>query len=62
MERMDIFRLLYVEGLKPWAMVAALNREPYRIEVYEEDVIYVIKSVEKIRCLDILKKTREEII
>jgi IS30 family transposase len=28
MERMDIFRLLYVEGLKPSAIVAVLNREP----------------------------------
>ena len=37
-------------------------RYPYRIEVYEEDVIYVIQSVEKIRNLDILKKIREEII
>jgi HEPN domain-containing protein len=35
-------------------------RYPYRIEVYEEDVIYVINSVEKIRGLDILKKIREE--
>ena len=37
-------------------------RYPYRIEVYEEDVIYVIQSVEKIRSFDILKKIREEII
>jgi HEPN domain-containing protein len=36
-------------------------RYPVRIEVYEEDVIYVIKSVEKIRGLDMLKKIREEI-
>ncbi|MDR1105746.1 MAG: HEPN domain-containing protein [Treponema sp.] len=36
-------------------------RYPYRIEVYEEDVIYVINSVEKIRSLDTLKKIREEI-
>lgn len=36
-------------------------RYPYRIEVNEEDVLYVIKSVEKIRDLDILKKIREEI-
>ena len=36
-------------------------RYPYRIEVYEEDVIYVMKSVEKIRSLSILKKIREEI-
>jgi HEPN domain-containing protein len=36
-------------------------RYPYRIEVYEEDVIYVINSVEKIRSLDALKKIREEI-
>jgi HEPN domain-containing protein len=36
-------------------------RYPYRIEVYEEDVIYVMNSVEKIRNLDALKKIREEI-
>ena len=36
-------------------------RYPYRIEVNEEDVLYVIKSVEKISDLDILKKIREEI-
>jgi hypothetical protein len=29
--------------------------------VYEEDVIYVINSVERIRSLDVLKKIREEI-
>jgi HEPN domain-containing protein len=37
-------------------------RYPYRIEVYEEDLIYVIKSVEKIVNLDIFKRIREEII
>jgi hypothetical protein len=30
--------------------------------VYEEDLIYVIKSVEKIMNLDMFKKIREEII
>jgi IS30 family transposase len=30
-ERMDIFRLLYVERLKPSAIAAALNREPSSI-------------------------------
>jgi IS30 family transposase len=30
-ERMDIFRLLYAEGLKPSAIAAALNREPSSI-------------------------------
>jgi IS30 family transposase len=30
-ERMDIFRLLYVKGLKPSAIAAALNREPSSI-------------------------------
>ena len=37
-------------------------RYPYRIQVYEEDVIYVIKSVEKIRNMEIFKEIREEII
>ncbi|WP_461246391.1 HEPN domain-containing protein [Treponema sp. R6D11] len=36
-------------------------RYPYRIQVYEEDVIYVIRSVEKIRNIDALKKIREEL-
>jgi HEPN domain-containing protein len=36
-------------------------RYPYRLEVYEEDVIYVINSVERIRNLDALKNIREEI-
>ena len=36
-------------------------RYPYRIQVYEGDVIYVIKSVEKIRNLDVFKEIREEI-
>jgi IS30 family transposase len=31
MERMDIFRLLYVEGLKPSSAAAMLNREPSSI-------------------------------
>jgi hypothetical protein len=35
-------------------------RYPYRIQVYEEDVIYVINSVEKMRNIDALKKIREE--
>jgi hypothetical protein len=30
--------------------------------VYEEDLIYVINSIEKIRSLDIFQKIREEII
>jgi IS30 family transposase len=30
-ERMDIFRLLYAEGLKPSGIAAALNREPSSI-------------------------------
>jgi IS30 family transposase len=30
-ERMDIFRLLYVERLKPSAIAAALNRQPSSI-------------------------------
>jgi hypothetical protein len=37
-------------------------RYPYRIEVYEEDVMYVIRSVEKIRNIGAMKKIREEII
>jgi HEPN domain-containing protein len=37
-------------------------RYPYRIEVYEEDLVYVINSVERIRNLDIFQKIREEII
>jgi hypothetical protein len=36
-------------------------RYPYRIEVHEEDLAYVINSVEKIISLDIFKKIREEI-
>ena len=35
-------------------------RYPYRIQVSEEDVVYVIKSVEKIRNIDIFLKIREE--
>jgi IS30 family transposase len=31
MERMDIFRLLYVEGFKPSSAAAMLNREPSSI-------------------------------
>jgi len=37
-------------------------RYPYRIQVYEEDVMYVIRSVEKIRNIEPLKKIREELI
>ena len=37
-------------------------RYPYRVQVYEEDVIYVIKSVEKIKEMSTLKRIREEII
>ena len=36
-------------------------RYPYRIQVYEDDVVFVIKSVEKIRNLDIFLKIRNEI-
>ncbi|MDR1073586.1 MAG: helix-turn-helix domain-containing protein, partial [Treponema sp.] len=31
-ERMDIFRLLYVEGLKPSAIATELNREPSSVD------------------------------
>jgi HEPN domain-containing protein len=37
-------------------------RYPYRIQVYEEDVLYVIRSVEKIKSIDALKKIREDLI
>jgi HEPN domain-containing protein len=37
-------------------------RYPYRIQVYEEDVKYVISSVEKIRDIEPLKKIREELV
>ena len=37
-------------------------RYPSRIEVCEEDVLYVMKSVEKIKSLDILKHIRSEIM
>ena len=37
-------------------------RYPLRIEVCEEDVLFVMKSVEKIRSLDILKHIRSAII
>ena len=36
-------------------------RYPYRIEVYEEDAMYVIKSVEKIRTIKALREIREEL-
>ena len=36
-------------------------RYPYRIQVYEEDVMYVMKSVEKIKDMSTLKKIRKEI-
>jgi len=36
-------------------------RYPFRIEVYEEDLAYVIRSVEKIRNTDALMKIREEL-
>jgi IS30 family transposase len=35
-ERMDIFRLLYVERLKPSAIASALNREPSSITREQE--------------------------
>ncbi|MDR2717779.1 MAG: HEPN domain-containing protein [Treponema sp.] len=37
-------------------------RYPYRVQVYEEDVMYVIRSVEKIRSIEALKKIREELM
>ena len=37
-------------------------RYPYRIQVSEEDVKYVIRSVEKIRSIEALIKIREESI
>jgi HEPN domain-containing protein len=37
-------------------------RYPYRIQVYEGDVMYVIRSIEKIRDIEPLKKIREELI
>jgi HEPN domain-containing protein len=37
-------------------------RYPYRIQIYENDVIHVINSVEKIQNIDALKKIREEIV
>jgi len=36
-------------------------RYPYRIQVYEEDVLYVINSVEKIRNMKQLKKIGEKL-
>ena len=36
-------------------------RYPYRIQVYEADLTYVIKSVEKIRNMEIFKEIRDEI-
>jgi len=36
-------------------------RYPYRIQVCEEDVMYVINSVEKIRSIGQMKKIREEL-
>jgi hypothetical protein len=37
-------------------------RYPFRIQVYEEDIIYVMNSVEKIKNMNALKKIREEIL
>jgi HEPN domain-containing protein len=37
-------------------------RYPYRIQVYEEDVKYVIKSVEKIININALREIREELL
>jgi HEPN domain-containing protein len=37
-------------------------RYPYRIQVFEEDVKYVIMSVEKIKSIKPLKEVRNEII
>jgi hypothetical protein len=37
-------------------------RYPYRIQVFEEDVLYVIRSVEKIKSMDALKKIRDETV
>ena len=37
-------------------------RYPFRIQVYEEDVVYVIKSVEKIKSIGPLNKIRDELI
>lgn len=37
-------------------------RYPYRIQVYKEDILYVMMSIEKIRNIDALKKIRDEII
>ena len=37
-------------------------RYPFRIQVYEEDVVYVIKSVEKIKNMMPLSRIREELI
>ena len=37
-------------------------RYPYRIEVYDEDISYVIRSIEKIRSLDALQHIRQKII
>jgi HEPN domain-containing protein len=36
-------------------------RYPYRMQVYEEDVMYVISSVKKIRDIEALRKIREEL-
>jgi IS30 family transposase len=35
-ERMDIFRLLYVEGLKPSSIATELNREPSSVAHEQE--------------------------
>ena len=37
-------------------------RYPHRIQVYEEDVKFVIRAVEKIKGIDELKNIRDEII
>jgi HEPN domain-containing protein len=37
-------------------------RYPYRVQVYEEDILYVMMSIEKIRNLDALKSIRGEIL
>jgi HEPN domain-containing protein len=37
-------------------------RYPYRIQAHEEDVLYIIRAIEKIKNMDSLKKIRDKII
>jgi hypothetical protein len=37
-------------------------RYPYRIKIHEEDVVYIIRAIEKIKNMDALKIIRDEII